>query len=186
MSYNKDTDFYSGVSRVLASNPDVLFVGGASEPTGLVIKQARELGFQGGFIVMDQAKLDEISKTLGGMTMAEGAIGTLPLIYDKRPGPVEFTARFQKQYSRDPGSEVSLNYSAMNAFAEAMKLAGSVSDGPAIFAKLNQAFAGLPPGRNPSVINGVDAKGGSNAAIVMGFVKGGQVVAVDGTGALQN
>jgi branched-chain amino acid transport system substrate-binding protein len=186
MSYNKDTDFYSGVSRVIAAQPDVMFVGGASEPTALVIKQARELGFQGGFIVMDQAKLDEIGKTLGGITMAEGAIGTLPLIYDQRPGPVEFTARFRKQYNRDPGSEVSLNYSAMNAFAEAMKRAGTVTDAPAIFAKLNESFAGLPPGRNPSVINGVDAKGGSNAAIVMGFVKGGKVVAVDGTGALQN
>ena len=29
MSYNKDTDFYSGVSRVIAGNPDVMFVGGA-------------------------------------------------------------------------------------------------------------------------------------------------------------
>lgn len=186
MSYNKDTDFYSGVSRVLAANPDVLFVGGASEPTGLVMKQARELGFQGGFIVMDQAKLDEIAKSVGGFTVPEGAIGTLPLVDDKRPGPVEFTARFRKVYGRDPGTEAALNYSAMNAFAEAMKLAGTVTDAPAIFAKLNGAFASLPPGRNPSVINGVDAKGGSNAAIVMGYVKAGKVVAVDGSGTMQN
>ena len=30
MSYNRATDFYSGVSRVLAAKPDVLFIGGAS------------------------------------------------------------------------------------------------------------------------------------------------------------
>ena len=36
-----------------AASPDVMFIGGASEPTALVIKQARELGFQGGFMVMD-------------------------------------------------------------------------------------------------------------------------------------
>ncbi|HEX5515029.1 MAG TPA: ABC transporter substrate-binding protein, partial [Gammaproteobacteria bacterium] len=47
LDYNKDTDFYSGVSRVLAAKPDVLFIGGASEPTALVVKQARELGFKG-------------------------------------------------------------------------------------------------------------------------------------------
>jgi branched-chain amino acid transport system substrate-binding protein len=186
MSYNKDTDFYSGVSRVLASNPDVVFVGGASEPTALVMKQARELGFQGGFIVMDQAKLDEIAKTLGGFQQIEGAIGTLPLVNDMRPGPVEFTAKFRKAYGRDPGTEAALNYSSMNAFAEAMKLAGSVTDARAIFAKVSDGFKALPPGRNPSVINGVDEKGGSNAALVMGLVKDGKVVAVNGSGTVQN
>uniref|UniRef100_A9U588 Predicted protein n=5 Tax=cellular organisms TaxID=131567 RepID=A9U588_PHYPA len=35
MSYNRATDFYSGVSKALAEKPDVLFVGGASEPTAL-------------------------------------------------------------------------------------------------------------------------------------------------------
>jgi branched-chain amino acid transport system substrate-binding protein len=34
MSYNKDTDFYSGVSRAVSAKPDVMFIGGASEPTG--------------------------------------------------------------------------------------------------------------------------------------------------------
>lgn len=188
MSYNKDSDFYSGVSRVVAGSPDVMFVGGASEPTALVIKQARELGFQGGFMVMDQAKLDEIAKTLGGdMSLLEGAIGTLPLVDDKRPGPQEFLAKYRKAYSRDPGTEAALNYSAMNAVVDAMRMAGTVSDAPAIHAKLSEAFAALPVGRNPSVIQSVDARGGSNAALVVGLVKGGKVVAVDAaTGAMQN
>jgi len=65
MSYNRSTDFYSGVSKALAAKPDVLFIGGASEPTGLVAKQARDLGFKGGFIVMDQAKLNEMKPIVG-------------------------------------------------------------------------------------------------------------------------
>lgn len=186
MSYNKDTDFYSGVSRVLAASPDVIFVGGASEPTGLVMKQARELGFQGGFIVADQAKLDEIARSVGGYQVPEGAVGTLPLVVDARPGPVEFTARFRKAFGRDPGSETALNYSATNAVVEAMRLAGTVTDPAAIFARLNEAFPALPPGRNPAAITGVDAKGGSNAATVMGYVKDGRIVAVDGSGAMGN
>lgn len=187
MSYNKDSDFYSGVSRVLAANPDVLFVGGASEPTALVIKQARELGFQGGVAVMDQAKLDEMAVVLGGYAPLEGAIGTLPLSSEKRPGPVEFVAKFKKQFNREVGSETSLNYSAMNAVLDAMKLAGTVTDPAAIRAKLSDAFKGLPPGRNPGVIESVDEKGGSNAALLVGLVKGGKIVAVDAaSGALQN
>ena len=187
MSYNKDTDFYSGVSRVLAAQPDVMFVGGASEPTALVIKQARELGFQGGFAVMDQAKLDEMAKVVGGYEPLEGAIGTLPIVFDTRQGPKEFVEKFRKIYSRDPGSENSLNYSAFNAVADAMKMAGTATDATAIFAKLSAAFAALPPGRNPSVIQSMDDKGGSNAALLVGFVKGGKVVPVDAaTGATMN
>jgi branched-chain amino acid transport system substrate-binding protein len=167
MSYNKDTDFYSGVSRVVA------------EPTALVVKQARELGFKGGFAVMDQAKLDEMAKVLGGYQLLEGSVGVLPLMSDTRQGAEDFVARFRKLYNRDPGSEMSYNYSALNAVAEAMKLSGSATDAKAIHAKLNEAFGKLPPNRNPSQISGVDDKGGSNARIVVGVVKGGKIVAVD-------
>ncbi len=33
---------------MLAERPDVMFIVGASEPTALVVKQVRELGFKGG------------------------------------------------------------------------------------------------------------------------------------------
>ena len=79
MSYNRSADFYSGVSRVMAEKPDVLFIGGPSEPTALVAKQARELGFKGGFLIMDQAKLDEMAKITGGLALLEGSIGVLPV-----------------------------------------------------------------------------------------------------------
>jgi branched-chain amino acid transport system substrate-binding protein len=179
MSYNKDTDFYSGVSRVLAANPDVLFIGGASEPSALVAKQARELGFKGGFAVMDQAKLDEMAAVIGGMDMLEGAVGVLPLIYDKRPGAEGFIAKFKKLYDRTPGTEASYHYSTLNAVAEAMKLAGSVSDPKAIHAKLSEAYGKLPPEKNPARITSVDERGGTNANIVVGVVKNGKVESVE-------
>jgi len=179
MSYNKDSDFYSGVSRVTSADPNVMFVGGASEPTALVIKQARELGFQGGFMVMDQAKLDEIAHVLGGYEQLEGAIGTLPVVFDPRPGPKDFVVRFRKAYNRDPGSEASYNYSAMNAVADAMKLGGSTTDAAKIMAGLSESFKALPPPRNPSGITNVDANGGSNVLLTVAYVKGGKVVAID-------
>lgn len=185
MSYNKDTDFYSGVSRVVSAKPDVMFIGGASEPTALVAKQARELGFQGGFIVMDQAKLDEMGAVLGGLDLIEGAVGTLPLVHDKRPGIETFVAAFRKAYKRDPGSEASYHYSTLYALAEAMKLSGSVSDPKAIYARLGEAFGKLPPERNPSRISGLDERGGSNAQLVLGMVRKGQITALDAASAGQ-
>lgn len=177
MSYNKSADFYSGVSRVLAEKPDVMFVGGASEPTGLVVKQARELGFKGGFVLMDQAKMDEVSRVTGGYEMLEGSIGTLPLASDSRPGAQAFVANYTKAYGADKTAttEASLNYTTLHVLARAMKLAGSVSDPAAIRAKLDAAAKELPDAQNPNDMNGVDANGASVLNTVIGVVEGGKV-----------
>ena len=176
MSYNRATDFYSGVSRVMASKPDVMFIGGASEPTGLVIKQARELGFKGGFVIIDQAKMDEIGKITGGYQPLEGSIGVLPLIEDGTPDAKAFVGRFKQAYpGRDPSSEVSLNYTAVHATAIAMKLAGTVTDATAIRANLDKAMKALPPARNPNSLDGVDEKGGTLADTRVAVIEAGKV-----------
>jgi branched-chain amino acid transport system substrate-binding protein len=176
MSYNRATDFYSGVSRVLASKPDVLFIGGASEPTGLVVKQARELGFKGGFVIIDQAKMDEMSAVTGGYQPLEGSIGVLPLIDDPAPDSRAFVERFKKAYpGRNPSSEVSLNYTAVHATALAMKLAGTTTDAAAIRANLDKAMKQLPPAANPNGLEGVDDKGGSLANTRVAVIEGGKV-----------
>jgi branched-chain amino acid transport system substrate-binding protein len=176
MSYNKATDFYSGVSRVLAAKPDVLFIGGASEPTGLVVKQARELGFKGGFAIIDQAKMDEMAKVTGGYGPLEGSIGVLPVVDDPTPDAQAFVARFQKAYpGRTPSSEVSLNYITVHATALAMKLAGSVTDATAIRGNLDKAMKQLPKSVNLHAISGVDDKGGTVGDTRVAVVEGGKV-----------
>ena len=176
MSYNRAADFYSGVSRAVAAKPDVMFVGGASEPTGLVIKQARELGYKGGFIVIDQAKFDEIGKVTGGYGALEGAIGVLPLVDDPDEKAKDFVRRFTKIHpGRTPSSEVSLNYTAVHAFAKAMSLAGTSTDATAIRAKLDEAFKALSPAHNPNTMVGVDARGGSLARIRVATIENGKV-----------
>jgi branched-chain amino acid transport system substrate-binding protein len=176
MSYNKAADFYSGVSRVIQAKPDVLFIGGASEPTALVAKQARELGFKGAFIVLDQAKLDEMAKVTGGYGALEGAVGVMPMSGDDRPAAAAFTARFRKlNDGKDPSSEVALNYTAVHATIAAMKLAGSTSDAGAIRAKMDQAYRALPAQYNPALVEGLDAKGGAIIDTVIATVENGKL-----------
>jgi branched-chain amino acid transport system substrate-binding protein len=176
MSYNKATDFYSGVSRAMQSKPDVMFIGGASEPTALVAKQARELGFKGGFIVLDQAKLDEMAKVVGGIGPLEGAIGVMPLANDDRPEAVAFTQRYRKlNPGKDPSTEISLNYSTVHATVAAMKLAGTTTDATAIRAQMEKAFTSLPAMYNPNDIDGLDSKGGTIANVILGTVEGGKI-----------
>ncbi|HMO45866.1 MAG TPA: ABC transporter substrate-binding protein [Rubrivivax sp.] len=159
-SYNKSADFYSGVSRALAEKPDVMLIGGPSEPTALVVKQARELGFKGGFAVLDQAKFDEIAQVIGGMTLLNGSIGVLPTMLDTLPETQAFVKRAQKVYpDRIIGSEFGIPYVAVHATAEAMKLAGTSSDAKAIREKMDAGYKALPKSVNFYGYTSVDAAG---------------------------
>lgn len=179
MSYNRATDFYSGVSKALAARPDVLFVGGASEPTALVVKQARELGFKGGFLVMDQAKLDEMARVVGGMEPLEGAIGVLPVSADPSPDNKAFMERFGKKFEgRVPGSEALWNYTAVHATAKAMQLAGTASDAKAIHAKLDAGYKALSSQVNPGGVLGVNERGGTLTKERGGAVKDGKIIVI--------
>lgn len=175
MDYNKDTDFSAGVSKSLAANPDVLFVGGASEPTALVIKTARELGFKGGFIVMDQAKMDEMAAVLGGFEMLEGAIGVTPLVNYEGQATKQFVEKYKQIYGKNPGSEAGYHYLTTYMFVEAMKAAGTVSDPKAIMAKMSDGIKNIPADKLVYPVTNIDEKGGLNGDITVSAVENGQV-----------
>lgn len=184
MSYNKDADFYSGVSKVLAASPDVMFIGGASQPTALVVKQARELGFKGGFVVMDQAKLDEMAKVIGGLDMLDGAIGVLPLTYDTRAPAQSFVKRYKAAHQDTvPNFEASFNYTALYIVTDAMKAAGTTTDAKAIRDKCEAAIKALAPEHNPNSVTGITAHGGFLADASAGAVENGKIVQVPLAGA---
>ncbi|HEX5515532.1 MAG TPA: ABC transporter substrate-binding protein [Gammaproteobacteria bacterium] len=176
MDYNKDADFYSGVGRVLAAKPDVIMVGGPSEPTALVIRQAREMGFKGGFIVMEQAKLDEMEKVTNSLRTLEGAVGIMPLATYGTPEAAAYVERFRKLYKKDAGSEAYVNYFGVYLMAEAMKHAGTVSDPKAIRAAIGKALETLPKEYNIYSMNTVDAGGGLEPeGVTVGAVVNGKV-----------
>lgn len=183
MSYNKDTDFYSGVSKVLAAGPDVMFIGGASEPTGLVIKQARELGFKGGFVIMDQAKLDEIARVTGGLDALDGAIGVLPVSYDESAPAQSFVKRYKATHQDAPSSEAELNYIALYIVAEAMKKAGTTTDAKAIRTACDATAKALTPEQNPGNVTGIGPHGGLISNAYAGAVENGKIVQVPLSGA---
>ncbi|MGZ4161637.1 MAG: ABC transporter substrate-binding protein, partial [Neobacillus sp.] len=136
IDFAKDTDFFTILTNALKTKPDVLFIGGASEPTAKVAKQARELGFKGGFIVMDQAKFDEMKAVTGSYDLLNGSIGVMPLVDSDSAAIPEFVKKYKEKYKENPGSEAGLNYIGMHAFVEAMKAAGSVDDAEKIRAHM--------------------------------------------------
>ncbi|WP_417539603.1 ABC transporter substrate-binding protein [Marinobacter sp.] len=175
MDYNKSADFFTGISRIMASNPDVLFVGGASDPTGLVIQQARQMGYQGGFIVMDQAKIDEVSEVAGGMDMVEGAIGVVPLSVYETDAAKNFIKRYRDKYGKTPGSEAAYNYLALHALVEAMDITES-TDPKVIRAAIADALNSMDTAYNPYGVTEVTESGGFVTRTTLAVVKDGKII----------
>lgn len=175
MDYNKSADFFTGVSRIIANGPDVMFVGGASEPTGLVVQQARQMGFQGGFIVMDQAKIDEVAEVAGGLDMLEGAIGVVPLSVYETDAAKDFIERYKAEYDKMPGSEAAYNYLALHALVEAMDATDS-TDPKTLRAAIGDALKHMDASKNPYEIVEVTENGGFVTETTLAVVKDGEIV----------
>lgn len=137
-NYYTDTDFSSQLSAALATNPEFLLIGGPSEPTGLVIEQARNLGFKGGFILVDQAKMDYIADVVfkGDLSVMSNVIGVARVLDVPSPVIKDFDKRYNDTYGVHDTFEAMLNYSSLYVVAAAMESAGTVKDPKAIKAAI--------------------------------------------------
>ncbi|BDP40591.1 branched-chain amino acid ABC transporter substrate-binding protein [Deinococcus aetherius] len=171
VDYATTVDYSSAVTKALAEKPDVLFIGGPSQPTALVIKAAREQGFKGGFIVMDQAKFEQMD-TVVPRAYLDGSVGVLPT--KEFPGTQVFVNQYQRAYKKIPTSEAALNYMGMNVIAKAMELAGTTDDPQAIRAQLNAAAKALPQNKTVYKLTGVTPGGHVDAEFLIASVKDGK------------
>ena len=176
VDFTADTDFYTIVTNALEADPDVLFIGGASQPTALIAKEARDLGFAGGFLIMDQAKIEQMAAVLeGNIELLEGSIGTLPLMNADFPGTADFIAKYQDRFDKEPVAEAGLHYVSLYIYVEAMKIAGSVDDTAAIRAALDEAAKSVPPEFQAYELLGVTEEGANITHLMMGVVEDGEV-----------
>jgi branched-chain amino acid transport system substrate-binding protein len=159
VDYNTTADYSTVVSKALSEKPDVMFIGGPSQPTALIIKSARDQGFTGGFVMMDQAKFDQIDQILP-VAQLEGSVGVMPLRRFLGPGINQFLTMYSKKYgsNRAANPEMANNYLAMHVLARAIDLAGS-ADPAAVMAKADEAARTLSPRYQPAAIHGVSKAG---------------------------
>ncbi len=139
--YMKETDFYTHITKVLATKPDAILLIGASEPAALIVKQARELGFKGRFLLADQAKMEEMTKIVP-IEKLEGTIGLTPL-FDRpiKDAPL-FTKAYKKRYGEAEActTETAQHYESLALLVYAMEIAGTVSDVSKIRAAMPKVF----------------------------------------------
>ncbi len=139
--YSKETDFYTHLTKVIAAKPDAILLIGASEPAALIIKQARELGYKGKFILGDQAKLDEMVKVVS-IDKMEGTIAVTPLYHRPIKDAPAFTKNYQKRFGAGEVStfEAASHYESFYLLAYAMEAAGTTSDVQKIRAAMPKAL----------------------------------------------
>ncbi len=163
------TDFNAQLTKILASNPGLIYISDYYNDVGLITKQARALGYKGFFLGGDGWDSPELVK-IGGDAVEGGFFTNHFSKDDTRPEVQEFVKNYTTKYGAAPDALAALAYDASNLMFDAIKRAGS-TDGAAIrdaMAKANfKAVSGtitFDANRNPikaAVI--IEIKGGQQA-----------------------
>ncbi|GFZ98694.1 ABC transporter substrate-binding protein [Nesterenkonia alkaliphila] len=140
--YGAVSDFASSVARTLSDDPDVILVGGPSQTTALVIEEARDQGYEGGFMIMDQAKFEELELFTDPENLNNSA-GVKPVAEFDDPGTDSLVERFAEDITeeRPITAETSLNFQAVALVVKAMEIAGTHEDPAAIREAMPEAAA---------------------------------------------
>ena len=173
-NYYTETDFSSQLAAALATKPDAMMVGGPSATTALVIEQARNMGFKGGFIFIDQAKVDYMANILKGYNLMDNSIGVAAVSGVQLPVSAAFDKRYTATYKRINTWEAIKHYTAVHALTRAMTAAGTVDDARAIKAAFPKALPMLGD-KYPAEIHGLTENGRVQQPGVVQVIKGGQL-----------
>lgn len=157
-NYYTETDFSAPLTAALATKPDALLIGGPSSTTALVIEQARSMGFTGGFITIDQAKLDYMANLLKGYKLMNNTIGVATPMSVPVPASAGFEKRYKAAYKTMVTSEAFRHYGSMVALSRAIEKADTASDVRAIRAAFPKALP-IVGDRLPTEIFGINDNG---------------------------
>ena len=128
-------DFVPILTRLLTST-EALEIGGAAPTTaGLILKQARELGYKGPVFVTGEDVTAELVK-VAGKQAAEGAYVHLP-IDASLPETAGYISRYRAKYGPEMNGFSPFFYSGLQMLFAAMQKAGTVEDTSAIAAQLS-------------------------------------------------
>jgi branched-chain amino acid transport system substrate-binding protein len=136
LAYQEGTqDFKTHVTTLKQLNPDVVWLPGYFNEVGMIVKQAREGGFQKPFLGgdgWDDKKLFE----LGGPSIKGNFVCNHFDPGDPDPVVQEFVAKYKKKFGEVPGAMAALGYDSAYAIADAVSRAKELK-APAIKDAIN-------------------------------------------------
>jgi branched-chain amino acid transport system substrate-binding protein len=180
VDFMRVTDYYPLLTKAIASKPDVILLGSSSEPDAMQIQQARELGYKGGFIIIERGKLIEMEEYLGGLEPLNHCIGTAPAAMYPGDAIKELGKRFKAKYGEDRAytHETSLAYTNALIYLAGIELAQTTEDVNAIMAAIldDEKMAGVDWFNEMAVYEpmGIYENGAVRADLWTTMVKDGQ------------
>ncbi|OGO38834.1 MAG: hypothetical protein A2Z03_10380, partial [Chloroflexi bacterium RBG_16_56_8] len=171
-----DKDFTGQLTKILQTQPDALLLGSSEVASGLIAKQARQLGFKGqigGGAAVGTPKFIETA----GADIAEGTLFTTPWLHDDAN---EISRKFVTAYkarwnNEDPEFHGANTYDGTQLLLLAMEKANPLTS-ENVAAELHKlsGVKGLQGAFN------VTAKGETITGTLVGIVKGGKLTVYTG------
>ncbi|MDR3585473.1 MAG: ABC transporter substrate-binding protein [Desulfosporosinus sp.] len=117
-----DKDFKSTLTRIKASNPEVLFVPGYYSEVGLIVKQARELGITVPIVGGDGWDSSKLADLAGAANLNDTYF--VDHMWAGDPATKPFADAYQAKYNAEPDALAALGYDAAEMLIAAIKTAG--------------------------------------------------------------
>jgi branched-chain amino acid transport system substrate-binding protein len=117
---DKATDFAAILTTLKATNPDVVFYGGADAQSAPMAKQMKRLGLKAPLVSGEMTKTPTFLKLAG--KEAEGSIASLAgLPLDQMPKGKDYETRYKARFNADVATYSPYGYDATRVVIEAMK-----------------------------------------------------------------
>ncbi|MEV0659959.1 branched-chain amino acid ABC transporter substrate-binding protein [Actinomadura luteofluorescens] len=163
-----ESDYSANIANVLKSHPDFIYWTGYYQEGGLLLRQFRQAGYTGGFMVGDGSVDAKLIKIAGGKA-ADGVLATMTQTPETIEGAGGWISSYKQKFGGDPGPYSTQSYDAVRVAAEGIAKAGG-TDGDKI-AKELEAVDGFPIFTGPLKFTPQHTLG--NGGFVILVVKGG-------------
>jgi len=122
----KDTDFKATLTKIKATNPDVIFIPGYYGEVGLIAKQGRELGITVPLLGGDGWDSSKLVEIAGKEALNSTYFSNHYSPEDKDPKVVKFVDEYKAEYGgQSPDALAALGYDAAMMLVDAIKRANS-------------------------------------------------------------
>jgi branched-chain amino acid transport system substrate-binding protein len=133
-----DVDYSAQLTKIKATNPDIIVVGGLAEETANIVRQARQLGIPASTVIIGaNAAISTKLHELAGDAAEGFLVGSGWFIDYDAPRNKEFVAAYRARFNSDPDTFAAQAHAAVYVFADALKRAGGADDAQ----KLRDALA---------------------------------------------
>ena len=119
-------DFKPQLTKIKAQDPEIIISPNTYAETGLILRQANELGMTQVFMAGDASHAPKVIEIAGQEAAQNLYLTTLYVSDDPDPKAQAFAKKYRDKYNEEPNSNSCFSYEAMMVLAEAIKKAGKL------------------------------------------------------------